>query len=417
MTARLEAIALVRADLGVEQIVRQLADQDPTSTLVALEAALGQLGDRELRSQRAKIEGLGAILNGLGVDGADHLDVELGVRHETLARARAQLWRVWLETSRAIGRRLAATPAEPGRPRAGQEAPRRVVGDAFGLNAYRARELVDLAELEADAYDDARRLGLAALGAGKVPTLAKLLRVAASGGLSGDEWSTPPEIVAAIRAALGGQIGVDVASHLAAQAAVVRALRWYGLEAPRPKLDARQVAWGQTHAVTSEQWETARESFGGVDALAEGREWYLPECPTLHGNPPYSREAIERFFDRLRGERERHPDLAWCWLVNLDPAKDDQRELGELGLQCLPNRRIAFLGADGQPVRGTMHTQVIFGGGGIDRDMFRRSMADVGPVYQSADPAVSFAEVARRGRSGQLTEAQVDELLAAVGVD
>jgi hypothetical protein len=408
-----EALALVRSELGVGQLVQQLAQQDPTAAIFALADMLEQLDDDELRRHRAKVEGFAAVLDGIAPD--DLEGVDLGIRHSTLERARAQLWRIQLETGRAIGGRLRELPAVPGRPKADAEPARRLTAAAFGLTAYRAEQLVALAELELEAYAAAREAGLGDLGKGKTPTLAKLLRAAAAGGeAEANEWSTTIELIAAARQSVGGRIGVDVASHYAAQAGIIRAECWYALERPTRKLGKREQAWNAAHTITAADWARARETFGGVDGLDREHPWYSPECPTLIGNPPYSRELVAAFFDRLREERAAHPDLGWWWLVNMDPSKDDQQELGREGLHCAIGQRVAFLGADGRPRRGNSFSSVAFGGGGIDRAAFVDAHRDLGPVYQSAEPAVSVAHVVALGRA-QLDESQIRSIMGALG--
>lgn len=410
---RAEALAL-RDTLGATALVEQLAGQHPTATLVAIAARLEQLDDGALRRSYAQAEGLGATLAGLGPEDLEGIDLE--VRHESLERARAQLWRIWLVTSRAIGQRLGSVDATPGRPRADSTAPTlRLAASTFGLSDYRARQLIALAELEAETFEQTREAGLAELDRGKLPTLAKLLRAARNGGVpEADEWSTSPTEIVAVRRTFGPRgIGTDVASHFAAQAALVQADRYFALEAPT--MGDRERAWAAVHRITPEQWAAARAAFAGVDALAEGRDWYHAPNPTLFGNVPYSRGLVARFVARLRETRERHPDLAWQWLANMDPAKDDQQELGGAGLHCQPARRIAFLGLDGRPTSGNQYAQVIFAGGAIDREAFAREWAPIGRVYQPAEPAVSLAHVQRLGQAGALDEGQIRETMAALG--
>jgi hypothetical protein len=411
-----ETLALVRSELGVEQVVALLAAQDPVVALTAIAEALEHLTDDELRRTCAKVEGLGKLLEGIDPDDLEGID--LSIRHSTLARARLQLWRVELETHRSIGCRLRVAPAVPGRPKGDGGSPRRLTADTFGLTPYRTGQLVELAQLDDDAFITAREWGLAVLGGGKVPTLAKILRAVAAGGeAEGDEWSTTPELAEAARQSLGGRIGVDVASHYAAQAAIIMAECWYSLDRPTQRLGPREQAWASVHSITAAQWARARKTFGGKDGLDPLNPWYRAECPTLLGNPPYSRDDVAKFFERLRAERFAHPDLRFWWLVNMDPSKADQVELGLAGQHCAIAKRVSFLGANGLPRRGNNYSSVAFGGGGtpVERLAFAEAHRELGPVYQPAEPAVSIAHVVALGGAGRLDESQVRDLAGALG--
>ena len=414
MSSAVETLALAREQLGIEGLVAQLAAQDPVEALVAVEASLAALGDDELRRSSAKVAGLAAVLDGASPDDLSGLD--LRIRQTALDRSRAQIWRISLATSREIGRRIAATEPKAGRPVEG--APTRAnVARTFGLQPYRAGVLVELAELPPERFAEARDRGVELVEAGKAPPLRALLRQAASGEgeAVGDEWSTDPAIVEAIRELLGGEIGVDVASHLSAQAGVVRARRWYSRDDLPAELGDRELAWARNQSIPPSAWHDARAAWGGADALLDERPWYLSDAPTLFANPPYSRRLVARFADKLLdllGDLDRVP-FGWAWLVNLDASAQWQRELGELGPHCPIARRVSFLDYWGEAQSGNRSPQVVITG--ATPEAAQRYLGRLGPIYQAATAAGSVAHVVELAGAGRLTAEQVEAVRRALG--
>lgn len=383
MTAALE---LVSASGSVRDLVARLAGADTLAMLAAFAGALESTDDGSLQATRARLASLDALLREQLVEDDEPDEVELAARLEALRNARAHVWRLHLATSREVGRRLEAAPASgPGRPRApGRAALRR----RFGVTAHLGDQLVALAQLDERAYQDCVRAALDVVRTkGRPPAIGALVRAGASptGEAPGNEWSTPPAVMDAIRSALGGRIALDVASHLAAQVCSVRADRWLGAAAPQ--IDSRCEAWAEVFGLplTSGAWSVGLRAFAGVDALATDWASILRSAggrPTLHGNPPYSGPLVAAFADRLEAVTREVPDLAWCWLVNADSTASWQQRIGALGPHCQVARRIAFLGVDGRPTSGNRAAQIVFGGGGgLDVDAWHAAISVLGRCY------------------------------------
>lgn len=145
-------------------------------------------------------------------------------------------------------------------------------------------------------------------------------------------YGTPPYIIEAIRAALGGTISLDPASNAKAQARV-RATQWCGPDHPEPGM----------------------------------REGLCFDCANLEGvflNPPYGRGLVAPWVYYLRY----HTPASWCVLTNAVTSTEWSRTLFDLsdGVVLL-DHRVAFLHPlTGQPCKGNSHDQMITFGGNVD---------------------------------------------------
>jgi hypothetical protein len=161
------------------------------------------------------------------------------------------------------------------------------------------------------------------------------------------EWYTPPPILEAARAWLGG-IDVDPASHPAAQE-VVRATQYF----------------------TAEQ-----------DGLAQpwpGRVWL---------NPPYAATVVSRFVDKLVEEYQAGRLMAAVVLVNnCTDTRWGQRLLRAATAVCFPEGRVPFW-APGRASSSPLQEQMIAAVGG-DAEAFAAHFASVGVVFPGASEAVA----------------------------
>lgn len=408
MSSPIASLADVRAQLGVSHLVSQLAEADPATSLSAIAESLEGYDVERLRAQLGKTRGLAALLGRIEPD--DLVDLDLELRVDALERARAQLRRLVLVTSREVGRRFVVLPPDVG----GRGAkPRRDLRARLKVKPHAARLYTQLASVDDVAFGR-----VIELAAHEDVTIAKALRHASSDGThSGSSWSTTPELLDATRDVLG-EIHYDVASHLGAQACTVRARRWYSAE--QPVINSQALAWASTFGLDRTHLQAAIDCWAGADGLDEGNPWVDEgeRWPTLFGNVPFERHLVLAFGNRLLREIQQHPRLAAIWLLNVDPSRGDQQSLGELGLHCQIAKRTSFLAPhNGVAEDGNRASQVVFGvGGGLDREKFRRRFGEFGNVYQPSSGACSVAHVRELAEAHGMDrlQTQLDKLAAAL---
>jgi ParB family chromosome partitioning protein len=147
----------------------------------------------------------------------------------------------------------------------------------------------------------------------------------------GDEWRTPPEYIEAARAVLG-EIDLDPASNASANR-VVRAKTFYDK---------------QTNGLDKEWW---------------GRVWL---------NPPYSRELILKFTEKLVEEYNAGRCTAAIVLGNaMADAKWFEQLSVEADALCFTARRIKFLDQHGRSQKTDVRGQVFIYLGGKPVDNLR----------------------------------------------
>ena len=157
------------------------------------------------------------------------------------------------------------------------------------------------------------------------------------------EWYTPPDILRAARAVMGG-IDLDAASSALADR-LVRSGRF--LTVDDDALDPN----------------TSWRSDGG-------RVWL---------NPPYASRLIGRFADRLLAELQNGTVSQAVWLSNnATETAWGQRILSSGPVVCFPARRIRFLDERLQAARTPLQGQMIVGLGRIRVDVFVQTFGQYG---------------------------------------
>ena len=150
-----------------------------------------------------------------------------------------------------------------------------------------------------------------------------------------NEWYTPPEVIEAARAALGG-IDLDPASSDIAQH-TVQAVRYFTTEN-----DGLDVEWA-------------------------GRVWM---------NPPYAKKLVGAFVEKLIGSPE---VTAWITLTNnATETAWGSALLGRADAVCFVTGRVRFLdpaGEQGEPLQGQMVCAC-----GVDRNRFDEQFSAMGPI-------------------------------------
>lgn len=202
--------------------------------------------------------------------------------------------------------------------------------------ARRCRQLAAIGEDELDQHIKAIR----AKGE-RLTTAGTIAATSESKDYDGDEWGTPPEIIALARDVLG-EIDLDPASNERAQT-VVLAGSYY----------------------------TKRED--GLSCDWKGRVWL---------NPPYSQPLIAQFTGHLIDQvGAGNVEEAICLVNNGTETEWCQRLLASCNAVCFSGQRIAFLDKDGKPQKGTRQGQLLFYFGD-DPDSFEASFSDVGQVLR-----------------------------------
>lgn len=247
-----------------------------------------------------------------------------------------------IRAQRRIGEFLnEAVPAQGGRPPAtdSDEAGSKLTLKEIGLakkEARRCRQLAAIGDDELDQHIKAVR----AKGE-RLTTAGTIAATSESRDYDGDEWGTPPEIVALARDVLG-EIDLDPASNERAQT-VVLAKAYY----------------------------TRRED--GLSCDWRGRVWL---------NPPYSHPIVAQFTQHLLEQVESgNVEEAICLVNNATDTEWCQNMLAACSAVCFAGKRIAFLDRDGKPKKGTRQGQLAFYFG-PDADAFEASFSDLGQVLR-----------------------------------
>jgi phage N-6-adenine-methyltransferase len=177
------------------------------------------------------------------------------------------------------------------------------------------------------------------IGTGVSPATAMraMTSVSASEDYDGDEWYTPPEVIARVKGALGG-IDLDPASNAHAQD-TVRAKRFFTKE---------------------------------DDGLTQ--DW----SGRVFCNPPYSMPLIEQFTAKVMSAWEESEITAAVYLVNNCTDAKWQQALLKRHPVCFTSGRIGFLSRSGQKF-ATRQGQAIFYLG-PDPKRFTEAFADMGAV-------------------------------------
>lgn len=241
---------------------------------------------------------------------------------------------------------LALKKAEAGRPPKNQSSAgpisKKEVLEEAGITKQRANRCEKIAlipeEKKAEAVERARELVKAA---GEAVSLTEVVRMASStsgaADYDGDEWYTPPDVIAAVRAALGG-IDLDPASNPYAQE-TVRARSFY------TKKDNALV-----------------------------REWN----GRVFCNPPYSMPLIQQFTDKLIAEYDGGRTTAAVYLVNNCTDAAWCQSLLRRFPVCFTAGRISFTNGSGQKF-ATRQGQAIFYLGDEPR-RFAQAFDEIGTV-------------------------------------
>ncbi|MCA9686937.1 MAG: hypothetical protein KC457_32525, partial [Myxococcales bacterium] len=229
-------LALISEQLGAAAVVEQLASYDHDQALIAVADYLEGLDLEALRGHRIRTKVLEAAVEGLGPD--DIVDGTLELRRTKIAQAKNRLRAIALATEREVGQRLAELePDRGGHPSDGND--RRAAKTIFGLNKHQTSLLIRLAALDEDAFSRAVAQAQASKGDVSIATIVRF--GSADADWTMDESSTPPHVVNLCREVGGKAFDMDGASHLAAQVAHVRAIRWCGKGTP--KMGRRERAW------------------------------------------------------------------------------------------------------------------------------------------------------------------------------
>jgi DNA N-6-adenine-methyltransferase Dam len=225
---------------------------------------------------------------------------------------------------------------------------RAAAAEKAGLSEHQRKQALNLAAIPAPEFKEA-------VDAPSPPTVTKLAAAGRTIGLSRDgrlflrggdsEWYTPPELVERARTVLG-DIDLDPASHPEAQK-IVRAKRWYGVE---------------------------------TDGLTQ------PWAGRVFLNPPYSRDVMGQFVDKLLAEiASGHVAQA----IVLTPVRCDTGWWHQLTAAAsaiaFVKGRIKFWRSEGQPECGAIYGSVFFFIG-EDCAGFRRCFGEVCSVVPAQWP-------------------------------
>lgn len=243
-------------------------------------------------------------------------------RRELGGRAHADAWEIIQHCNRRIGQFLREMPTAQGartelRP-AGETKSKAVALRELGIARSTANRLEQLAQLPEPEFRARVELGRQRITKQAEP--GAVTAVSAASEHDGDTWGTPPEYAEAARKVMGG-IELDPASNERAQE-VIRAERWYGKEQ------------------------------NGLSQPWSARSVWL--------NPPYSMPLIAQFEGRFCDEYRDGHFVEGMTLVNACTETGwFQRALKELVAVCFPEKRIAFLGADGKAIAGNNRPQAV----------------------------------------------------------
>ena len=159
------------------------------------------------------------------------------------------------------------------------------------------------------------------------------------------EWYTPPHIIEKARATMG-EIDLDPASAEVANT-IVRAGRYITKEEDGISID---TMWGTKNVPVS--------------------VWL---------NPPYSRNLINQFADRLLAEISNSRVYQAVWLSNnATETVWGQKLLRKAKVVCFPYRRVKFLDADLNPTGSPLQGQMLIGLGNVDIKQFTMNFNAVG---------------------------------------
>lgn len=269
-------------------------------------------------------------------------------RREDASEAHADAWAIAQEANRRLGelcRELPKHPTGGGRPRKDAETspldgPVSKAGELkrLGLTKQEASRLERLAALPEEEF--AARIEL---GRAKILKLPDPAPAASTEGFDRDSYGTPPEYAEAARTVLGG-IELDPASNERSQL-IIQAQRYYTAE---------------NNGLTQE-WKA--------------RSVFL--------NPPYSEPLVSKFGHRWCEEFGSGHFVAGLLLVNACTETGwFQRALGFAAV-CFPDKRIAFLGPDNQPVKGNEYRQAVLYAG-PKLPLFRKVFGKFGRVLVEA---------------------------------
>jgi len=172
-----------------------------------------------------------------------------------------------------------------------------------------------------------------------------------------NEWYTPPKYIEATREAMGG-IDLDPASSVKAN-----------------------------ETVGAETYYTAEDD--GLSLHWNGRIWL---------NPPYSRDLLPAFVDKLLHEIEAERVDQACVLVNnATETKWAAKLQGACDALCLLNGRIRFHDATGTPQKTPLQGQVVYYFAGYATKDVLEHYAAVGRFAQAfQDLGKCFLPMARR---------------------
>lgn len=209
-----------------------------------------------------------------------------------------------------------------------------------GLAKKEARRCRQLAAIDDDALDTHIK-AVCAKGE-RLTTSGTIAATSETKDYDGDEWGTPPEIIALARDVFG-EIDLDPASNERAQT-VVLAKSYY------------------------------TKAQDGLSCDWNGSVWL---------NPPYSHPLIAQFTGHLLEQIESgHVEEALCLVNNATDTEWCQNLLARCAAVCFVGRRIPFLDRDGKPQKGTRQGQLVFYFGS-DPDSFEASFSDLGQVLRA----------------------------------
>jgi ParB family chromosome partitioning protein len=216
--------------------------------------------------------------------------------------------------------------------------------DELGISSQRLSEWRDTRDAGMEVVETAIEQALAE---GRAPTKTDIRRAVenkphVSNNSGNNEWYTPPNLIEAARAVMGG-IDCDPASSDAANAVV-----------------------GATRFFTKDTDGLAQSSWGD-------RVWM---------NPPYAQPLIGQFVDALIARYESGQVKEACVLVNNATETDwGQALLSHSAAQCFPRGRVRFLDQDGKPSGAPLQGQMVVYFGD-DVMGFEEAFSDFGPVKQ-----------------------------------
>ncbi len=196
-----------------------------------------------------------------------------------------------------------------------------------------SQKLALIPKSEFDARIDAAKVRAEKL------TVSSVLAPTAASDHDGDEWMTPAEYVERARRVLG-KIHLDPASSERANE-IVKAKKFFTKE-----LDGLKLEW-------------------------KGNVWL---------NPPFSSPLVGQFVTTLIESLELQ-DVPSAILLTNNATETEwfQNALDFAGLCCLPDHRIAFLGASGKPMAQNRQAQAFFFFN-CDHDLVLREFGDIGTI-------------------------------------